>query len=216
MKRKNILCLYLIILLLGGGCSNPTERTSKGNITQAKESRDSTIIHKIKKYKPTNASGSSFWGDTTGRFDVTRFSDLLRNDSIEKAALYLKTNRPPEMDSINLNVYKSNLSNVLIRQGKFELVAELLSEVIDTEANLSTISERLLRSEAYVQMGRVDDAIRDLNFVIEKGGRSRWGAYREKGILRYNILKDTIGGCEDLKKGVSNDYTQKIYKKYCG
>ena len=53
-------------------------------------------------------------------------------------------------DPTNVSIfYKSNLSNVLIRQGKFEQAIRLLSEVINTETSSTrTISERLLRSEA--------------------------------------------------------------------
>jgi len=92
---------------------------------------------------------------------------------MEEAILYLQEKEPSEIDGINLNVYKSNLSNALIRQGKFEQVIKLLGEVISTDNNSSTISERLLRSEGYVQIDSIEDPINDLSFVIEHGGRYR-------------------------------------------
>lgn len=213
MKRYLIPFLYLILLLSFAQCTDSKINTLDENTFESEEKRDSTDTEENNKYVPTNFSASSYWGDTTGEFDVIRFLVLLEEDSLKKAALYLKQFKISETDSTNINIYKSNLANILIRQGKFEEVVRLLSDVIRTEKN--TIPERLLRSEAYIQIDSIQKAMSDLNHVIDNGGRYRWRAYRQRGIIKYEMQKDSVGGCEDLKKSVVNDYSKKIYGKYC-
>jgi len=213
-KKKLYPHLFLFLTLLG--CHNSKPNTIEEEIHSAKVIDDTVQTQEINYYNPKNMSISGFWGDTTDtRFDSLKFLKLLENDSTKSALIYLEKYKPAETDSTNYNNYKNNLANILIRERKFKEGIKLLSEVINSDNKINTIPERLLRSEIFVQVGQIEDAMADLTFVTEYGGRYRWRAYRQRGIIKYEILKDTVGGCMDLRQGVANDYTKKIFDKYC-
>lgn len=223
MKKGISPNVILVVFLFVLGCNEYQNQTSQEESIPImvddesfdNEDNESINIQEAIKFSPMNTFLNGYRNDLRDSFDGLKLLNMLQNDSVRSAYLYLEETKPSESDTYNLNAYKSNLANILIRQGKFEEVIELLSDVIASEKRLSVCNQRLLRSEALVQIGQIEEALVDLDYVIENGVRYKWKGYRQRGIIKFEILHDSIGGCEDLQIGGINSFTRSMYHKYC-